>query len=183
MSEHACATPLDYERFLTYWFGELDAAEEERTELQLLTCGPCGERAEAWSSEVRSVGEAMAHLSKGLLQPAEVEALGPRATIVDVAGSGRVELPLERDNIHVFRVRLDHELVAGCDRIDVVYSKQGIPEPHFYVSDLPRSQAGPYYLACSGHVLASHGNDLMMRIVGTRAGETVTLLESSVHFV
>ena len=49
MTTHVCATPIDYERFLAYWFGELDAAEEESVELQLLSCPDCGERAEAWA--------------------------------------------------------------------------------------------------------------------------------------
>lgn len=183
MTTHVCATPIDYERFLAYWFGELDAAEEERVELQLVTCPHCGERAEAWALETQGIGDATALLPKGLLQPAEVEALGARATIVDVDGSGRLELTLRRDNVHVFRVALDPELSAGCERIDVVYTMAGVQDPLFYVANVPHRDAEPLHLACSGHVLASHGGDLTMRVVGTREDAEVTLLESNIHFV
>jgi hypothetical protein len=182
MTMHSCTTPLDYERFLAYWFGELEPAEEEGVELQLLTCPHCGKLGETWALQTQGLGETASRLPRGFLDADEVRALGARAVLVDVS-SGSMDVALNRDAVHVFRLALDSELVAGCERIDVEYRKAGYPEPVFHVSDLPPSKPGtPVHLACSGHILATHG-DVTMRIVGTRAGGPVTLLESAVHFV
>ena len=180
MKSVACLTPLTFERFADYWFGDLAALEQEELEQHLFACASCAACAEGWAVELCGVARGARELPRSFLSPEQIAELGDRAAVVDVT-SAELDLDTTTHTIHVFRVSLDPKLVSGLERLDVEYLKEGVPEPIFYVSNVPlESPTSQYHFACHAHVLNGHG-DSKMRLIGTRGGAQFTVFESTVH--
>jgi hypothetical protein len=177
VSDHVCHEPLSFARFADYWFGDLEASAQHHLEEQLFACPACGTQAEVWSSDLVALGEGSRQLSRGYLSPEQVVALGDRAAVVDVTAP-EISVALADHAVQVLRVTLDERVRSELDRLDVEYLQQGAPEPIFHVSDVPLGRDdGRVHLACSTHILRAQG-DTTLRVIGTRAGRQVTLLES-----
>jgi len=178
MSHAACAIPVSFERFVDYWFGDLDAGEQAALEEHVLTCAICGKNAEAWAVDLKAMGDGASQLPRSFVTPEQLAALG-NVTIVDVSSS-EITVHLEH-SIHVFRVTLDQALLSELERLDVEYLKEGLPEPIFHVSSVPLpAESGQLHFACHSHILNAHG-DSTMRLVGTRQGKQFTVFESHVR--
>jgi hypothetical protein len=180
MSTKGCLTPLSFEHFVDYWFGDLPNGEQEDLEEHLIACSRCGNNAESWAVDLEALGAGARLVPRAFLTPEQLAAYGSRANVVDVT-SQELTLQLGTHPIHVFRVSLDEQLLSGLERLDVEYVKEGYPEPIFYVSSVPlQNESGKFHFACHAHVLGGHG-DATMRLLGTRQGQRFTLLESLVR--
>lgn len=174
--------PMDREHFELYWFGDLDANAAAELEAHLFGCAACATRAERFATELTAIQRATDPLPKAHLTADEVARM-TGSVVLPLPPEGRHELHLQSGAVHVFQVQLAEEVRATLDRLDVEYTVAGVPDPVFHVSDVPVPKAGDsVFLACHGHVLQSHG-DAVMRVIGTRAGERVTVYESEMHFV
>ncbi|HVJ16936.1 MAG TPA: zf-HC2 domain-containing protein [Polyangiaceae bacterium] len=180
MSSQACASPLSFERFVDYWFGDLPSAEQESLEEHLFVCPSCGKNAEVWADDLQTLGDTASELPRPFLTTEQLAALGNKATVVDVT-TDEITVHLRPHTIHVFRVSLDEAQLSGLERLDVEYLKEGVPEPIFHVSGVPlEAESGQFHFACHSHVLNAHG-DAKMRLLGTRQGQQFTVLESTMH--
>lgn len=178
----ACTSPLSFERFVDYWFGDLAAAEQELLEEHLIDCASCARRAEAFGADMLALAEGARQLPRSFLTEEQLAELRGKGDIVDVSAGADTRVRLIKGGVYVFRVSLDRKLLGELERLDVEYLKEGYGEPIFHVSDVPReSTSGQLHFACHGHVLDAHG-DATMRLVGTRGGERFTVLESLVRF-
>lgn len=75
-----CATPIGWEELVAYWAGDLEAAELDRLDEHLMSCGACT----AASARVATVTEAMRGLIAPFIDRARVERLRARGLrIVD----------------------------------------------------------------------------------------------------
>lgn len=177
------AHPIGREQLELYWFGDLDAEATERLETHLFECEVCAARAERLALELTELERGIEGLPKAHMTRAEVAALN-RGVVERLPPTGAHEMHVQRGAIHVFEVSLAEESRRGLERLEVEYLSPASEEPVFHIDDVPVPAAGePIYLACHGHVLAMHGSTATVRVLGTRAGERVTVYESAIHFV
>jgi hypothetical protein len=178
--------PMDREHFELYWFGDLDADAAAELEAHLFTCTACATQAERYATELTAIQRATDPLPKAHLTADEVARMAGSVVVqlpTESRPEGRHELHLQSGAVHVFQVQLAEEVRSTLERLDVEYTVAGVADPVFHVSDVPVPKAGDsVFLACHGHVLQSHG-DAVMRVIGTRAGQRVTVYESEMHFV
>lgn len=119
-----CATPIDVERLVAYWLGELPAADETPIEEHFFACPHCARRLEelaALAYGVRAVvraGAVQAVITLPFLE--QMKRQGMRIREYRVAPGGRVACTIgEDDDAVVGRMQVD---LAGVTRVDALQS-------------------------------------------------------------
>lgn len=132
-----CRKALDLAALADYWFGDLEAPEQERVEEHLLGCGECSGRLQvlvATGEGVRRLANRGAFrlvVSPSFLETASRQGL--RVREYSVPPGGRVACTVtSEDDLVVARLEGDF---TGVSRLDLVRQIEGGPEER--IEDLP----------------------------------------------
>jgi anti-sigma factor RsiW len=124
MTESRCATPVEFERLVAYWLGELPAADEATVEEHLFGCATCTQRLEtlaALASGVRAVvrgGAVQAAITQPFLE--QMKRQGMRIREYRLGPGERVACTIgANDDAVVGRMQA---ALAGVTRVDALES-------------------------------------------------------------
>lgn len=180
VNRRLCSEPLEWERLVDYWTGELAESDEEAVERHVMGCAWCAARLSGLAAVTGAVREWL----RGGIEPVvtwrAIEALrreGASLTEVRLAPGERRGMTIPREADFVV-ARLAADLV-GVRRVDVeLCGEDG--EPLFTVRDAAfDGESGEVLVLCERHLAASH-KAIVFRVSATEGGGTTRTAEYAV---